>query len=169
MHVANNTSDGIDFREGTATDTFAVENGGNGVTVFGSPDAFDSKTLVSNVDASNYGGNGLAFLDFACWVSVSNSRANKNGGNGMDWLCGPDSVSNSEANDNLGDGIHISSGINSITGLPNDHNIVAGTNANRDHEGIVLLCPSELVADTAEGNPGGNLVLTGPGSLVVNK
>ena len=88
----------------------------------------------------------------AGFCDLNNNIANDNDGTGIKTV--DSTIRNNIANDNVTDGIEA---------LGTGNNIIYNTANGNGHKGIVVVCPSNLVGNTAQSNGVANLELRGPG------
>jgi parallel beta-helix repeat protein len=135
------------------TDTQANNNGLFGIYFYG------NNNTVSGSTADNNGHYGIAFLQQSATNTVINSTAHDNGLGGMFFANGNSTVIDSTANANTSDGIFIGGSNNVLTG---------NTTTGNTSQGISVVCPSNLNGNTAQDNPGGNIVTLGTGCVLLN-
>ena len=135
------------------TDTQANNNGLFGMYFYG------NNNTISGSTANNNGHYGIAFLQESATNTVINGTANDNGLGGMFFTNGNSTVIDSIANGNTSDGIFIGGSNNVLKGNT--------TNGNTS-QGISVVCPSNLYGNTAQDNPGGNIVTPGTGCVLLN-
>ena len=136
------------------TDTQANNNGLYGMYFYG------NNNLVYSTTANYNGQYGIAFLQQSATNTVSEGIANGNGISGIYFTNGNSTVTNSRANGNTtGDGIFVGGSNNLLT---------ANTANGNGAHGISVVCPSNLYDNTAQNNPGGNLVTPGIGCVLLN-
>ena len=135
------------------TDTQANNNGLFGMYFYG------NNNTISGSTANNNGHYGIAFLQESATNTVINGTANDNGLGGMFFTNGNSTVIDSIANGNTSDGFFIGGSNNVLKGNT--------TNGNTS-QGISVVCPSNLYGNTAQDNPGGNIVTPGTGCVLLN-
>jgi Right handed beta helix region len=158
--VDNNMADGMSFNGSynTVSRSAANNNGGNGMVFLG------SNNTINNSPANGNGQTGMSFYN-SINNTVDNSQANGNEVYGLIFVYGQtpfvsnNTITDSQANGNKRDvGIFIGGSGNLLTG---------DTANGNGSVGIDVVCPSNLLGNTAAGNtpntPTGNIMTSGTG------
>lgn len=144
----NNTSHGIQTAgNATLTDNTSSGNGGDGFVDSG----------VSTYRGNSAAGNNGSGFDVNEATLAGNSSSGNSGRGFVD--SGFSTYQNNTADSNQGDNFH-SAGLSTFTGNTASNSVTAG--------GFVVICPTNLIGNTAKQNFGGNFVPGGAGCISVN-